>query len=59
MKIPALDMTAPYQELKAEPDVAYSRFMESGWYVLGEETKAFEEEYAQYCGPGFCVGISS
>jgi dTDP-4-amino-4,6-dideoxygalactose transaminase len=59
MKIPALDMTAPYQELKAELDVAYSRFMESGWYVLGEETKAFEEEYAQYCGSGFCVGVSN
>lgn len=25
-------------------------FMESGWYVLGEEVAAFEEEFAEYCG---------
>lgn len=59
MNIPALDMIAPYQELKAELDIAYIRFMESGWYVLGKETKAFEEEYAQYCGIPFCVGVSN
>ncbi len=59
MKIPALDMRAPYQELKAELDAAYRRFMESGWYVLGEETRAFEEEYAQYCGSKYCVGVSN
>ena len=59
MLIPALDMKSPYQELRAELDAAYSRFMESGWYVLGEETKAFEREYAQYCGTRFCVGVGS
>ena len=59
MNIPALDMLAPYRELKAELDAAYLCFMESGWYVLGEETKAFEVEYAQYCGSGFCVGVSN
>lgn len=59
MLIPALDMKSPYQELKEELDAAYFRFMESGWYVLGEETKAFEREYAQYCGTRFCVGVGS
>ena len=49
MSIPALDMKAPYRELKAELDAAYFRFMESGWYVLGEETRLLEAEYAAYC----------
>ena len=31
MNIPFLDLKSPYQELKAELDVAYKRFMESGW----------------------------
>jgi dTDP-4-amino-4,6-dideoxygalactose transaminase len=57
--IPALDMKSPYRELKKELDAAYVRFMESGWYVLGEETKAFESEYARYCQTRFCVGVSN
>lgn len=59
MSIPALDMKAPYRELKPELDAAYLRFMESGWYVLGQETRAFESEYAAYCGVPHCVGVSN
>ncbi len=59
MHIPALDMKAPYRELKDALDAAYLRFMESGWYVLGEETKAFEAEYASYCEAACCVGVGN
>jgi dTDP-4-amino-4,6-dideoxygalactose transaminase len=59
MRIPALDMKAPYEELKEELDAAYFRFMKSGWYVLGEETAAFEREFADYCGVEHCVGVSN
>jgi len=57
--IPALDMKSSYRELKTELDAAYIRFMESGWYVLGEETRAFESEYADYCRTQYCVGVSN
>jgi dTDP-4-amino-4,6-dideoxygalactose transaminase len=53
------DFRAPYLELKEEFDVAYHRFMESGWLVLGKETSAFEEEYAAYCQSAFCVGVAN
>lgn len=59
MSIPALDMKSPYRELRQELDDAYRRFMESGFYVLGEETKFFESEYAEYCGTDYCVGVSN
>lgn len=59
MRVPAFNMRAPYQELKQELDAAYFRFMESGWYVLGEETSAFEREFADYCGVKHCVGVSN
>lgn len=59
MSIPALDMKSPYRELRLELDEAYRRFMESGWYVLGEETRLFESEYAAYCGTNHCVGVSN
>lgn len=59
MKIPALDMKAPYQELEKELDAAYFRFMKSGWYVLGQETSTFEHEFAEYCGVKYCVGVGN
>lgn len=33
--------------------------LRSGWYVLGNEVKAFEEEFAQYTGAKYCVGLAS
>ena len=33
--------------------------LRSGWYVLGNEVKSFEEEFAQYCGTKYCVGLAS
>jgi dTDP-4-amino-4,6-dideoxygalactose transaminase len=59
MKIPFNDFAAPYQELKAELDEAYKCFMQSGWYILGKEVEAFEQEYAAYCGTKFCVGVGN
>ncbi|WP_455201303.1 DegT/DnrJ/EryC1/StrS family aminotransferase [Kaarinaea lacus] len=57
--VPFLDLHATYRELKDELDAAYQRFMESGWYILGEEVEAFEEEFASYCGAKYCVGVSN
>lgn len=54
-----LDMLAPYRELKNELDEAYFRFMNSGWYVLGPEVENFEKHWADFCGTGYCVGVSN
>ena len=59
MKVPFLDFVAPYAELKAELDDAYSRFMHSAWYILGHEVEAFEQEFAAYCGVKYCIGVGN
>ena len=59
MKVPFLNLKAPYQELQLELDAAYSRVMGSGWYILGEEVEAFEEEFAAYCGVKHCIGVAN
>jgi len=59
VSVPFLDIAAPYQDLKAELDSAYFRFMESATYVLGAETEAFEGEYAAYCEADHCVGVGN
>jgi dTDP-4-amino-4,6-dideoxygalactose transaminase len=33
--------------------------MRSAWYVLGREVEAFEQEYADYCGVKYCVGVGN
>lgn len=38
---------------------AVSRVLSSGWYLKGEETRAFEEEYAAYIGTEYCIGCGN
>lgn len=57
--IPFLDLKASYLELKEELDAAYYRVMDSGWYVLGSEVEAFEQEFAAYCGVKYCIGVGN
>lgn len=33
--------------------------LDSGWYILGKEVSAFEEEWARYIGAKYCVGLAS
>jgi dTDP-4-amino-4,6-dideoxygalactose transaminase len=57
--IPFLDIGATYKELKHEIDAAVQRVLDSGWYVLGSEVEAFENEWATYCAAEHSVGISN
>jgi dTDP-4-amino-4,6-dideoxygalactose transaminase len=59
MRVPFLDLLAPYEELKDEFDHAYQRVMQSGWYLLGAELEAFEQEFASYCGVKHCRGVGN
>lgn len=59
MKIPFLALKPLYDELKDEFDAAYQRVMASGRYLLGEETEAFEWEFAAYCGVSHAVTVAN
>jgi dTDP-4-amino-4,6-dideoxygalactose transaminase len=59
MTVPFLDLGATYHELKAGLDAAYHRVMESGWYILGGEVEAFEQQFAAYCGTRHCVAVAN
>jgi dTDP-4-amino-4,6-dideoxygalactose transaminase len=54
-----LDLCAAYLELKDQLDTAYRRVMESGWYILGEDLEAFEQEFAEYCDVKHCIGVGN
>lgn len=55
-----------YLDLKAvtamhanEISAAVQRVVDSGWYLQGNENKAFAEEYARYIGTRYCVGCGN
>jgi dTDP-4-amino-4,6-dideoxygalactose transaminase len=50
---------AQYQAHKDEIDAAVARVLARGWYILGEETRAFENEFAAYLGVREAVGVGS
>lgn len=48
-----------FQMHQQEYEEAALRVLRSGWYVLGNEVKQFEEEFAAYTGRKYCVGLNS
>lgn len=59
MTIPFNELRSGYLAQRQEIDDAVRRVLESGWYILGREVAAFEEEFAAYCGAAACVGVNS
>jgi len=43
----------------ADLEAAAKRVIRSGWYVLGQEVAAFEQEFAQYLGVKHCIGVAN
>lgn len=59
IKIPYLDLKAVTASFDGALENAASCVVSSGRYLLGEETKAFEEEYARYIGTQHCVAVGN
>lgn len=59
MNVPFLELLPTYDELRAEMDAAYHRVMDSGWYLLGREADALEQEFAAYCGVRHSVAVGN
>lgn len=57
--IPFLDLKAINRQCREALIDAAIRVIDSGWYVLGQEVKAFEQEFAKYCGSSHCVGMAN
>jgi dTDP-4-amino-4,6-dideoxygalactose transaminase len=57
-QLPFLDLRGINARHRDELIAAVTRVIDSGWYILGEEVKAFEQEFARYVGVPHCVGTS-
>jgi len=54
-----LDLKAINEQYRGEIDAAIARVLDSGWYLLGEEGSAFEQEFATYCEAKNCLGVAN
>lgn len=57
--IPQANPGAGYQALKGPIDDAVARVLSSGWYILGNELKAFESEFAAWLGVPHVIGCGN
>lgn len=58
-RVPFGDLAREYAALRAEIDEALRRVCAGGWFVLGPEVTAFEQEFAAYCGARHAVAVAS
>lgn len=57
--IPFLDLKAINQRFEAEFQNEFQQFLDSGYYILGNQVKLFEANFARYCGTNYCIGLGN
>lgn len=57
--IPFLDLREINAQCREELIEAATMIIDSGWYILGSEVNAFEQEFADYCGVKHCIGVGN
>ena len=59
MKVPFVSFLPMEKELDNDLRNAFARVYNRSWYIGGEEDKAFENAFAEYCGVKYCVGVGN
>lgn len=57
--IPFLDLKAINAQYRDELIEACTRVIDSGWYIGGQELEQFEQDFADYCGTQFAIGVAN
>ncbi|WP_034259135.1 DegT/DnrJ/EryC1/StrS family aminotransferase [Altibacter lentus] len=57
--IPFLDLQKINSRFETAFTEQFQLFLESGYYILGDQVRAFEEEFATYCGVKYCIGVGN
>lgn len=57
--IPFVNLKKQYEGIKKEIDGAIKKVLRDGQFVLSENVKKFEKEFARYCGAKYAVGVAS
>lgn len=57
--IPVNDLKRGFAAYQAEFEQKALDVLRSGWYVLGKEVTAFEEEFAAHTGAKYAIGVDN
>ncbi len=57
--IPFLDLKAINQRFEAKFQSSFKQFLDSGYYILGNQVKLFEANFASYCDVKHCIGVGN
>lgn len=49
-------LNKPFMEQYRE---SFADSLDKGWFILGDKVKTFENQFAAYCGAGYCAGLAS
>lgn len=59
MAVPQVNLRPVLRATAKQWRANLKRVIDRGWFILGDELRAFEEEFARAMGAGFAVGVSS
>jgi dTDP-4-amino-4,6-dideoxygalactose transaminase len=59
MPVPLFDTKTPLAPLRAQIDAAIAGVLDAGSFILGPDVKAFEAEFAAYCGARHAIGVGN
>ena len=59
MNVPFVDFREQYNTIKDEIDVGLKAVFEKGNFILGQEEKDFEADFAKFCDVDYAVGVNS
>jgi len=57
--IPFVDLKAQYDSIKDEIDKAMQKVLSNTSFIMGEELKKFELEFAQFCNAKYAIGVAN
>jgi dTDP-4-amino-4,6-dideoxygalactose transaminase len=57
--IPFLDLHKINARFEGQFELIFKEFLNSGYYILGNRVTTFENEFADFCGTKFCLGVGN
>lgn len=59
MQVPFLNLQEINQRIILQLEGAIKGVIESGWYIQGEHCRKFEQNFADFCGTKYCIGVAN
>jgi dTDP-4-amino-4,6-dideoxygalactose transaminase len=57
--IPFAQLKTQFESIEDEVRAAIDEVLKSCWYIMGNQMRGFEEEFAAYTGTSHCLGVAS